>query len=639
MEKNIRKYIIGSLAIAFLLTVFPLQTVAAMVLDEDITEEWKTEPYLNGDGAAENIMKEMDDSSNVQGSSIEDARAGDGQEDITAAFTDKNFRSLVREVLGVGKDGMITRSACASVTELKLHLGNYEFFSGDDWIFNVDGIEYFTNLEKLDCGINRFTKLDVSGCPDLQELDCAGNIIDSLNVTGCSKLRELICFDNRISTLDLNGCSSLQRLECHSGYLKNLDLSGCSELQELYGGGDQLESLDLSGCSKLQKIGIDNGFLTSMDVSFCTELQELSCGGKYLETLDISNCSNLLKLVCPEAKLKELDLDHCPKLKVLRCFDNDLTSLDLSGCSDLLDVWCYNNQIKNLNVSGCSVLEDLQCGNNELTSLDLSGCSGLKNLYCGGNQLSALDVGDCVVLEYLHCSENHLSSLYVENCLNLKELYCSYNDMRSPDDVKGAERIDQEDDFIFYPQNGNIKSSQDLKAIPASLTLYVGGESKTLKVSNAQGRVTYNSSNPKVARVDAKGRVTPLTKGTSTITVTAAGDDTYRPASVKVKVTVYGKPSKVKGIKAKPAKEKRTLKVSWKKVSSASGYIIKYSYKKNMKNSRSIQVKKGNSTSRMIKNLTSKRYVYIQIQAYEKDGKTLIKGAWSGTVKSNGKVR
>lgn len=638
MEKSIRKYIMGSLAIALVLTIFPLQT-AAMAPEGDITEEWKTESYLNGDGAAENIMEEMDDSSNVQGISIEDARAGDDQEDITAAFTDPNFRSLVREVLGVGKSGMITRSACASVTELKLHLSNYEFFGGDDWIFNVDGIEYFTNLEKLDCGINRFTKLDVSGCPNLQELDCAGNIIDSLNVTGCSKLRELICYDNRISTLDLSGCSSLQRLECHSGYLKNLNLSGCSKLQELYGGGDYLESLNLSGCSKLQKIGINNGFLTSMDVSFCTELQELSCSGKYLETLDISNCSNLLKLVCTQGKLKELDLNHCPQLQVLRCFDNDLTSLDLSGCSGLLDVWCYNNQIKNLSVSGCSVLEDLQCGDNELASLNLSGCSGLKNLECDGNQLSALDVGDCAALEYLHCGKNHLTSLHVENCLNLKELYCSYNDMRSPDDVKGVERIEQEDDFTFYPQNGNIKNSQDLRATPASLTLYVGGGKKTLKVSNAQGGVTYNSSNPKVARVDAKGRITPLSKGTSTITVTAAGDDTYRPASVKVKVTVYGKPSKVKSIKAKPAKAKRTLKVSWKKVPSASGYIVKYSYKKNMKNSRTIQVKKGNATSSTIKKLTSKRYVYIQIQAYRKDGKTLIKGAWSGTVKSNGKIR
>ena len=58
-----------------------------------------------------------------------------------------------------------------------------------------------------------------------------------------------------------------------------------------------------------------------------------------------------------------------------------------------------------------------------------------------------------------------------------------------------------------------------------------------------------------------------------------------------------------------------------------------------MENSRNIQVKKGNATSSTIKNLTSKRYVYIQVQAYGKDGKTLIKGVWSGTVKSNGRVR
>lgn len=97
MRKNIKKCINGSLATALLLTSFPLLTMASMVSDEDITEKWKKESCLNGDGTVENDLEEMDDISNVQGSSIEDAKAGNNQEDITAAFTDRNFRSLVRE--------------------------------------------------------------------------------------------------------------------------------------------------------------------------------------------------------------------------------------------------------------------------------------------------------------------------------------------------------------------------------------------------------------------------------------------------------------------------------------------------------------------------------------------------------------
>lgn len=183
------------------------------------------------------------------------------------------------------------------------------------------------------------------------------------------------------------------------------------------------------------------------------------------------------------------------------------------------------------------------------------------------------------------------------------------------------------------------KKAQKMTVKPGSLELYMGGSTKNLKVSNAKGSVTYKSSAPKIVKVNSKGKVTPVSKGKAYITVKAAGDSTYEAASKKINVTVYGKPAKVKGVKASPAKAKRTLKVSWKKVPSVSGYIIKYSYNKNMKNSETIRVNKGSTTSKTLKKLTSKKYVYIQVQAYKKDGRALIKSSWSTKTKSSGKIK
>lgn len=182
------------------------------------------------------------------------------------------------------------------------------------------------------------------------------------------------------------------------------------------------------------------------------------------------------------------------------------------------------------------------------------------------------------------------------------------------------------------PTNSS-KKVQKMTVTPNSLKLYVGGSVKQLKAFNAKGKVTYKSSNPKVIKIDSKGKVTPLSKGKATITVIAAGDAAYKSASKKINVTVYGKPAKVTSVKAVSGKLKRTLTVSWKKVSSVSGYIIKYSYNKNMKNSKTIKINSGTSTSKTIKKLTSKKYVYIQVQAYKKDGKTPIKGTWSAKIK------
>ena len=57
-------------------------------------------------------------------------------------------------------------------------------------------------------------------------------------------------------------------------------------------------------------------------------------------------------------------------------------------------------------------------------------------------------------------------------------------------------------------------------------------------VKKAIGKVTYTSSNTKVATVSAKGVITGKSKGACTITVTAAGNKNYKALKKKFKITV-----------------------------------------------------------------------------------------------------
>ena len=87
----------------------------------------------------------------------------------------------------------------------------------------------------------------------------------------------------------------------------------------------------------------------------------------------------------------------------------------------------------------------------------------------------------------------------------------------------------------------NVKvtaASQTIKVSPTSVSLAKKGATRQLKVTGAKTKVTYKSSNSKIAKVDSKGKITAVKKGKCTITVTAAGTTSYSKATKTVSVTV-----------------------------------------------------------------------------------------------------
>ena len=81
-------------------------------------------------------------------------------------------------------------------------------------ITSLAGIEYFTNLETLNCMGNQLTTLDVTKLTNLTGLICAGNQLTTLDVTGLTSLMILVCNDNQLTALDVTGLTSLTDLYC-----------------------------------------------------------------------------------------------------------------------------------------------------------------------------------------------------------------------------------------------------------------------------------------------------------------------------------------------------------------------------------------------------------------------------------------
>ena len=125
-------------------------------------------------------------------------------------------------------------------------------------ITSLAGIEYFTDLETLDCMGNQLTTLDVTKLTKLMFLVCNDNQLTALDVTGLTSLKNLLCSDNQLTALDVTGLTSLTDLECNGNQLVSLDVSTLKELQILWCHGNKMTALDITNNAYLGDLKCGN---------------------------------------------------------------------------------------------------------------------------------------------------------------------------------------------------------------------------------------------------------------------------------------------------------------------------------------------------------------------------------------------
>lgn len=81
-------------------------------------------------------------------------------------------------------------------------------------ITSLAGIEYFTDLETLDCMDNQLTTLDVTKLTNLTDLECNDNQLVSLDVSTLEELKYLWCHGNKMTALDITNNAYLGDLKC-----------------------------------------------------------------------------------------------------------------------------------------------------------------------------------------------------------------------------------------------------------------------------------------------------------------------------------------------------------------------------------------------------------------------------------------
>ena len=167
-----------------------------------------------------------------------------------------------------------------------------------------------------------------------------------------------------------------------------------------------------------------------------------------------------------------------------------------------------------------------------------------------------------------------------------------------------------------------------------------GDKAFSLQAKAVKGaKITYKTSDKKVAVVDKKGKVTIKGTGIATITVKATASG-YNAKTLKATVKVS--PSKASAPALKLLKG-RKLKVSWKRDGRATGYRVQYCTSKAFKKGvKTITISKNKTVTKTIPKLTKGKRYYVRVRAYKsvKVNKKTQKlyGAWS-SVKRSGKIR
>ncbi|MQP25847.1 T9SS type A sorting domain-containing protein [Flavobacterium sp. LMO8] len=299
--------------------------------------------------------------------------------------------------IDTNNDGQIQVSEAQNIKWLNIENSN---------INNLTGIEKFTNLKVLFCGLNSLVSLDISQNVNLLQLECNDNQFASLDLSQNSSLTFLNCVNNQLSMLNISSCPNLFSLECS---------------------GNRLNSLDFSQNIALKNVGCSNNQLLSLNVLNQNNLEVLTCYSNQLTSLDVSGLTNLKRLDCVLNSLSSLNASNCISLNYLDCNRNQLLSLNVSGCLALSNLDCDDNLLQALDVSNLSSLETLDCSNNQLTSLNTSGCINLGYLMFGYNQIGLIDVSELTNLQVLECPYNRITSLDLSNCIALRRIYCNNN--------------------------------------------------------------------------------------------------------------------------------------------------------------------------------------------------------------------
>ena len=399
-------------------------------------------------------------------------------------FPDENFRTYIQSTIDKDKNGYLSVSERQDVTSININ---------SEGIARVKGIEYFPNLEQLNCINNQLTSLNLEYNRKLKVLNCRSNQLTYLNISQNELLEELNCSSNQLTQLVFENNPNLKKIYIHKnkvrgdnmtrlvnslptksadshGYLyvfyeedentgnymtysqmamameKHWDIHQTTDgnwkrisISSLGVAIDEGNFPDEVFRDYVKQYDTDhNGALSTEERKSVTEMDVI---GNVADVTGIENFTALKTLEVDNQQLTKLDVSKLTELETLLCSGNQLTTLNLTKNTKLIHFSCSDNLLETLNLAKNTALTDIGCSNNQLTKLDVANNTALVTLDCSDNQLTSLNVAKNTALADLRCYNNQLTTLDLSTNVNLEYLECANNQLTSIVTAPGTPKI------------------------------------------------------------------------------------------------------------------------------------------------------------------------------------------------------
>ena len=272
--------------------------------------------------------------------------------------------------IDVNNNGEIEQSEVLGVVELNIYA--YILINPGN-ITSLEGIQYFSNLKRLNCWGNHITSIDLTGLNALEELNCFNNQITSINFATANQLKVVSCYNNLLTNLNTTILGNVETLFVHDNNLTNLDVSHLGNLQSLNISNNNFGSLDVTSLSNLKYLVCSNCHLTSLLIHDITSLEELVCDGNQLTNLNLNGLSNVNYMIADGNSISSLDLSPLTSIAQLELIGNPLTSLNVNGLTTLgllsisdtpiTSIDCSNTGVAQLFAANCPNLQTINVRN------------------------------------------------------------------------------------------------------------------------------------------------------------------------------------------------------------------------------------------------------------------------------------
>ncbi|MDE0554338.1 MAG: leucine-rich repeat domain-containing protein, partial [Candidatus Poribacteria bacterium] len=373
---------------------------------------------------------------------------GSGGSTTDVAIPDANLRAVIANKLGKASGAPISRAEMATLTVLEAPNSN---------ISDLTGLEYATNLTRLDLGAERVYRREVSsiqvgfvkrrpnlansneisnlsplsGMTRLEYLDLGRNLISDVSVlSGMVSLTYLDLYDNYISDVSaLSRLTNLTSLDLYNNLISNVSaLASMTGLESLFLEQNSISDVSaLASLTSLETLNLENNVISDVSaLSGLTSLADLDIGENTIS--DISALANL-------SNLKWLDLENNVILDVSA----------LASLTRLETLFLEGNVISDLSpLSNLANLTDLDFSGNVISDVSaLANLTSLIRLWFHANTISDLSpLGNLTNLERIGFNNNTISDLTpLSNLINLTHLQIWGNNISNVSPLGGLTNL------------------------------------------------------------------------------------------------------------------------------------------------------------------------------------------------------